>query len=104
ARLRRLAQGRRPGSVLEALQLLLASHACVHLCGEPVAIGRLDRMIRPFVEEEALGDDALQEVVDAFWLKIGEKVLLNRIFLDDRQEQGNLAMGNRAGPYAKGQS
>ncbi|MDX8481842.1 Dyp-type peroxidase [Mesorhizobium sp. VK24D] len=53
-RLRRLAQGERPGSVLEALQLLLASHACLHLCGEPVAIGRLDRMIRPFVEEEGV--------------------------------------------------
>lgn len=104
ARLRWLAKGERPRGVLEALQLLLASHACLHLCGEPVAIGRLDRMLRPFVEAEGIADDALQEAVDAFWLKIGEKVLLNRIFLDDRQEQGNLAMGSRAGPYPKGQS
>jgi pyruvate-formate lyase len=37
-------------------------------------------------------------------LKLGEKVLLNRIFIDDGQEQGNLAMGSRSGPYPKGQS
>lgn len=104
-RLRWLAGGGAPRSVLEALQLVLSSHATLHLCGEPVAVGRLDRLIRPFVEREGgLQGEDLQEAIDCFWIKLGEKVLLNRIFIDDRQELGNLAMGNRAGPYPKGQS
>lgn len=104
ARLRRLASGAAPETVLDALQLVLACHATLHLCGEPVAVGRLDRLIRPFQEKAPLGETQLQEAIDCFWLKLGEKTLLNRIFIDDRQELGNLAMGNRAGPYPKGQS
>jgi Dyp-type peroxidase family len=103
-RLSRLAGGAAPATILDALQLVLASHATLHLCGEPVAVGRLDRYVRPFQEKSPLGEAQLQEAIDCFWLKLGEKVLLNRIFIDDRQEQGNLAMGNRAGPYPKGQS
>lgn len=99
-----LASGEPPRTVLEAAQLILACHVTLHLVGEPVAIGRLDRLLRPFQERERLGQDALQEIVDCFWLKLAEKVLLNRIFIDDRQQLGNMAMGNRAGPYPKGQS
>jgi Dyp-type peroxidase family len=103
-RLRWLARGEAPRTVLDALQLVLAGHATLHLCGEPVAVGRLDRLIRPFQDRSPLPLPELQEAIDCFWLKLAEKVLLNRIFLDDRQELGNLAMGNRAGPYPKGQS
>ncbi len=103
-RLQRLASGAAPETVLEALQLVLACHATLHLCGEPVAVGRLDRLIRPFQEKSPLDEAQLQEAIDCFWLKLGEKALLNRIFIDDHQELGNLAMGNRAGPYPKGQS
>jgi Dyp-type peroxidase family len=104
ARLRRLGDGQPPTGVVEALQLILSCHAALHLCGEPVAVGRLDRLIAPFQKRESLSEAALQEAIDCFWLKLGEKTLLNRLFIDDRQEQGNLAMGNRAGPYPKGQS
>ena len=103
-RLRWLSTGQAPRTVLEALQIILACHITLHICGEPVAVGRLDRLIRPFQEMAPLSEDELQEAIDCFWLKLGEKVLLNRIFIDDRQELGNLAMGNRAGPYPKGQS
>lgn len=99
-----LASGEPPRTLLEAAQLILACHVALHLVGEPVAIGRLDRLLRPFQERERLAYDALQEIVDCFWLKLAEKVLLNRIFIDDRQQIGNMAMGNRAGPYPKGQS
>ena len=103
-RLRRLSGGQAPATVVEALQLVFSCHATLHLCGEPVAVGRLDRLIRPFQEKNPLKPAELQEAIDCFWLKLGEKVLLNRIFIDDSQEQGNLAMGERSGPYPKGQS
>ncbi|TKB85676.1 MAG: Dyp-type peroxidase [Nitrospira sp.] len=103
-RLRWLASGKPPRTLLEALQIVFSCHATLHLCGEPVAVGRLDRLLRPFQEREQLSADELQDAIDCFWLKLAEKVLLNRIFIDDRQQLGNMAMGNRAGPYPKGQS
>ncbi|UDF05740.1 Dyp-type peroxidase [Asticcacaulis sp. AND118] len=103
-RLRWLAAGNAPRTVLEALQLVFSGHATLHLCGEPVAVGRLDRLLRPFQERENLSEAELQDAIDGFWIKLAEKVLLNRIFIDDRQQLGNMAMGNRAGPYPKGQS
>lgn len=103
-RLRWLASGKPPRSLLEALQLVFSSHATIHICGEPVAVGRLDKLLRPFQEKEKLSVEELQDAIDCFWLKLAEKVLLNRIFIDDRQQLGNMAMGNRAGPYPKGQS
>lgn len=103
-RLAWLAEGNAPRNVLEALQLVFTGHATIHLCGEPVAVGRLDQLLRPFHEKGAGDTGALQEAVDCFWIKLAEKVLLNRIFIDDRQEMGNMAMGHRAGSYPKGQS
>lgn len=99
-----LADGNKPRTLYDALQLIFSSHATLHICGEPVAVGRLDKLLRPFQENDKLSTDQLQEAIDCFWLKLAEKVLLNRLFIDDRQELGNMAMGNRAGPYPKGQS
>lgn len=104
ARLDWLVKGNAPRNALEALQLVFAGHATLHLCGEPVAVGRLDRLLRPFHERSKTDITELQEMIDCFWIKLAEKVLLNRIFIDDRQEMGNMAMGHRAGSYPKGQS
>ncbi|MCF6433765.1 Dyp-type peroxidase [Leisingera sp. MMG026] len=103
-RLTWLASGHPPRNVLEALQLVFTGHSTLHLCGEPVAVGRLDRLLRPFFENGQQDKSALQEAIDCFWIKLAEKALLNRIFIDDRQEIGNMAMGHRAGSYPKGQS
>lgn len=103
-RLTWLADGNKPRNLLEALQLVFTGHSTLHLCGEPVAVGRLDQLLRPFFNEESDSEVELQEAIDCFWIKLAEKVLLNRIFIDDRQELGNMAMGHRAGSYPKGQS
>jgi len=103
-RLSWLEEGHAPRNVLEALQMIFTSHSTLHLCGEPVAVGRLDRLLRPFFENGPQDKFALQEGIDCFWIKLAEKVLLNRVFIDDRQEIGNMAMGHRAGSYPKGQS
>lgn len=107
-RLQHLGAGNPPRTMLEATQLVFSAHACLHIIGEPVAVGRLDRLLAKFQEEDIkegrITPEGAQEIIDAFWIKLGEKVLLNRIFIDDRQQLGNLAMGNRAGAYPKGQS
>ena len=105
ARMRRLAH-ERPGSLLDATQLVFTLHSCLHLVGEPTAIGRLDQLLMPFyasdVERGALDDDQAQEIVDCLWIKLGEKVQSNRIFVEDHQPFGNLAMGGYSGNYPQG--
>lgn len=95
-----------PETMLEAAQLIFTYHACLHLIGEPTAIGRLDQMLYPFYERDLaagqLNDDLAQEIIDCFWIKIGEKVQLNRTLVEDHQPYGNLAMGGASGNYPQG--
>ena len=51
---------------------------------------------RPPGRGEGTGDRRL------FWIKIGEKVQLNRQFVEDHQVFGNLAMGGASGNYPQG--
>ncbi|KFA91630.1 Dyp-type peroxidase [Archangium violaceum] len=95
-----------PKTMLEAAQLIFTMHACLHLIGEPTAIGRLDQMLFPFYERDVangqLDDEQAQEIIDCFWIKVGEKVQLNRQFVEDHQPYGNLAMGGMSGNYPQG--
>jgi Dyp-type peroxidase family len=106
-RMDRLATGR-PASMLEAAQLVFTLHSCLHLVGEPTAVGRLDQLLYPFYRSEVdagtLDRDRAQEIIDCFWIKLGEKVQPNRLFLDDHQPWGNLAMGGMSGNYPQGGS
>tara|TARA_R110001632_G_scaffold137043_3_gene252690 strand:- start:36 stop:3953 length:3918 start_codon:yes stop_codon:yes gene_type:complete len=97
-----------PRNLTEAIQLIFTVHACLHLTGEPVAFGRLDQILAPFYDKDikdgVLTSDEAQEVLDAFCVKLDEKVQSNRLFVDDHQPFGNLAMGGSAGPYPQGAS
>lgn len=97
-----------PGTMLEAAQLVFTLHSCLHLVGEPTAVGRLDQLLYPFYRADVaagrLDWDRAQEIIDCFWIKLGEKVQPNRMFLDDHQPWGNLAMGGMSGNYPQGGS
>ena len=97
-----------PATMTEAAQLVLTLHTCLHHVGEPTAIGRLDQLLQPFFEADVaagrLDLEQAQEVIDCFWVKIGEKVQLNRRFIEDHQVFGNLAMGGMSAPYPQGSS
>ncbi len=106
-RMRRLASGV-PASLADATQLVFTLHACLHHAGEPTAVGRLDQLLQPFYESDfasgVIDEAQAQEIIDSFWVKLGEKVLLNRQFVDDHQVFGNLAMGGASAPYPQGSS
>lgn len=97
-----------PATMLEAAQLVFTLHSCLHLVGEPTAVGRLDQLLYPFYQAEldagTLDRDQAQEIIDCFWIKLGEKVQPNRLFLEDHQPWGNLAMGGTSGNYPQGGS
>ncbi len=107
ARLRRLKENK-PATLLEAAQLIFTMHSCLNLNGEPTSVGRLDQYLHAFYErdlaEGRMSDSEAQEVIDAFWIKLDEKVLQNRLFIQDHQPFGNLAMGGASGPYPQGAS
>jgi Dyp-type peroxidase family len=97
-----------PATLAEAAQLLFTLHSCLHHVGEPTAVGRLDQLLQPFYEADLragrLDEARAQEIIDCFWVKVGEKVQLNRQFVEDHQVFGNLAMGGSSGNYPQGSS
>ncbi|MDC0672906.1 Dyp-type peroxidase [Nannocystis radixulma] len=107
ARMDRLA-AHPPRSFVEAAQLVFTLHSCLHHVGEVTAIGRLDQLLGGFYDADCeagiLTEDTAQEIIDCLWIKLGEKVQLNRLFLRDHQPHGNLAMGGISGNYPQGSS
>lgn len=94
----------KPETFVEAVQFIFTLHTCLHLNGEPTAIGRMDQLLQPFYEKGEISEDEAQEIIDAFYIKLDEKVQQNRIFMEDHQPFGNLAMGGSSGPYPQGAS
>ncbi|WP_316826147.1 Dyp-type peroxidase [Pedobacter miscanthi] len=102
-RMKKLATDK-PETFVEAVQFIFTLHTCLHLNGEPTAIGRMDQLLQPFYEKGEVSEDEAQEIIDAFYIKLDEKVQQNRIFMEDHQPFGNLAMGGASGPYPQGAS
>jgi Dyp-type peroxidase family len=94
----------KPDNLIEATQLIFTLHSCLHLNGEPTAMGRMDQLLQPFYENDDISEATAQEIIDAFYIKLDEKVQQNRIFMEDHQPFGNLAMGGSSGPYPQGAS
>ena len=95
-----------PTTLVQGAQLALSVFITLHITGEPVSIGRLDQVLGKFVtytyNDEIKEED--QEVLDHFWLKVGEKANFNKAFFEDHQKWGNLAMGGMASAYPQGAS
>lgn len=102
-RMNKLAHAK-PDTFVEAVQFIFTLHTCLHLNGEPTAIGRMDQLLQPFYAKGGVTEDEAQEIIDAFYIKLDEKVQQNRIFMEDHQPFGNLAMGGSSGPYPQGAS
>jgi pyruvate-formate lyase/deferrochelatase/peroxidase EfeB len=87
-----------PKSFLDAAQLVFSMHCCMHISGEGVSIGRLDQLLFPFYKNDV---DA-QEIIDCFWIKMDEKVLLNHHNFNDRLERGSVAITYVGGDFPQG--
>lgn len=100
ARMERLRTDK-PETLVEAVQLLFVLHCCLHLCGNPTAIGRIDQLLdRPYKEHTP--DAQAQEVLDALWLKLGEKALHNRAHATDHDNYGTTAVAYTGGNFPQG--
>lgn len=105
ARMEKLADGR-PEGVLESLQMIFIVNCALHQSGENMSIGRLDQyLIDAYEKELAAGtitESRMQELLDAFWLKMDETVLYNRQHMQDYLTYGSGAVFYSAGNFPQG--
>lgn len=99
ARMRKLTT-ERPETFVEAAQCVFTLHCCLHLVGEPVSIGRLDQLLWPF--RETTSEEEAQEVLDALWVKLGEKALHNRQNATDHVTYGTTSVSYVGGNFPQG--
>lgn len=90
-----------PSTFLEAAQLVFTLHCCLHLVGEPTAIGRLDQLLGTFYNPK--DESGAQDVIDSFWIKLGDRVRINRHTIVDNSDWGMTAVPySSTGQFAKG--
>jgi pyruvate-formate lyase len=94
---------KKPQSFVDAAQLVFTVHCCLHLTGDPTSIGRLDQLLEPFLG--ATPEDEAQEIIDCFFVKMGERVQVNKTKLVDRNTWGTCAVPYRSdGLFPNGDS
>ncbi|KAI8511616.1 hypothetical protein Bbelb_107160 [Branchiostoma belcheri] len=92
ARMRKLAS-EKPSTFLEATQLVFTMHCCLHIVGEHISIGRLDLLLGPFYSQDGeTTKEEAQEIIDCFFIKIGERTVLNRHAAQDKIFPGMTAV------------
>jgi pyruvate-formate lyase/deferrochelatase/peroxidase EfeB len=91
-----------PETFVEAAQLVFSMHCCMHIAGESVSIGRLDQLLGPFFEKDSISEQEAQEIIDCFWIKMDEKVLLNNRHFNDRLARGGGAITYEGGDFPQG--
>ena len=95
-----------PENFRQSLQLIFITNCALHQVGEPMSIGRLDQVLIDVYNKDLQANritkaDA-QELVDAFWLKMDETVLLNRQNFPDYLNYGTGAVFYSAGNFPQG--
>lgn len=71
----------------DAVQAIFIVHCALHWTVEVVPLGRLDQILQPFYEKDAkagLTPEAAQEIIDCFWVKLDERVTLDRRHIENR--------------------
>ncbi len=92
----------------QALQAIYLLHCVLHWTVEIVPIGRLDQLLNPYYEREVkagtLSRGQAQELIDCFWIKLDERVILTPRFAENRftSSDGQLTGSTGAANYDQG--
>ncbi len=71
-------------SFLDAVQCLFLMNCVLHWTGELTSLGRLDQILFPYYQRDKLSWEDAQEIVDCLWVKLDERVTLDRRHIEDR--------------------
>jgi pyruvate-formate lyase len=93
-----------PRTFHEAVQTIYIIHCALHWTAEIVPFGRLDQLLYPFYKKDIaakrLTEAEAQEILDCFWIKLDEKVILNRRHAEDRFTWADgMLTGSPFGPF-----
>jgi pyruvate-formate lyase len=85
-------------SFTDAVQCIYILNCALHWTGELSSLGRLDQILSPFYEREkasgALTAEQAQEIIECFWVKLDENVVLdNRLVTDHFTEADGALLG-----------
>jgi pyruvate-formate lyase len=87
---------------MDALQSIYIMHCALHFTGEIVPIGRLDQLLDRYYQKDLganlLTKEKAQEALDCFWIKLDEKVVHNKRFIEDRFTSSDGALLGSGGP------
>lgn len=65
----------------QALQAIFLMHCALHWTVEIVPLGRLDQLLEPYLQRDikkgALTREQAQELIECFWIKLDERVILD---------------------------
>jgi pyruvate-formate lyase len=92
----------------QALQAIYIMHCALHWTVEIVPLGRLDQLLHPYYERDVkagvLTSEQAQELIDCFWIKLDERVILTARFAENRftSSDGQLTGSTGAANYDQG--
>ena len=96
----------KPETFVEGINLVFLVNCALHQTGEPMSIGRLDQFMKELYENDIANGretkESIQEILDAFWLKMDETVLYNYNHMNDYLNYGTGAVFYSAGNFPQG--
>lgn len=86
----------------QALQAIYIVHCALHWTVEIVPIGRLDQLVDPYLQRDlaagTLTPEAAQELIDCFWIKLDERVILDNRHAENRFTSSDGVLTGFMGP------
>lgn len=86
----------------QAIQAIYLLHCALHWTVEIVPIGRLDQLLNPYYDRDIkagiLSREQAQELIDCFWIKLDERVILTPRFAENRFTSSDGQLTGSTGP------
>eukprot|EP01013_Petalomonas_cantuscygni_P012025 TRINITY_DN2572_c0_g3_i1.p1 TRINITY_DN2572_c0_g3~~TRINITY_DN2572_c0_g3_i1.p1 ORF type:complete len:850 (-),score=68.72 TRINITY_DN2572_c0_g3_i1:11125-13674(-) len=84
-------------SFTDAVQCIFILNCALHWTGELTSLGRLDQILQPFLSKSELSSGKAQEVIDCFWVKLDQRVVLDNRHVTDHFSQADGALMGAGG-------
>lgn len=85
-------------SFADAVQCIFLMNCVLHWTGELTSLGRLDQILQPFLEgDDGLTEEEAQEIIDCFWVKLDERVVLDNAHITDHFSSADGALMGAGG-------
>ncbi len=85
-------------SFQDAIQVIYLMNSALHWTGELTSLGRLDQILNPFFEKDNISEGQAQEIIDCFWVKLDEQVVLDNRLVEDHFTSADGALLGAGGP------